>query len=68
MNETLQTVVVAVIIVVAVAWSVRRALRSNRGGCGCGCGSSCKCGGHGCEGGRKDLRSIRRRKHGKADT
>lgn len=50
MNETMQTIVVAVIIVAAVAWSVRRALRSNRGGCGCGCGSSCKCGDHGCEG------------------
>ena len=43
MNETMQTIVVAVIIVAAVAWSVRRMLKSNKGGCGCGCGSSCKC-------------------------
>ncbi|MBO7428228.1 MAG: FeoB-associated Cys-rich membrane protein [Paludibacteraceae bacterium] len=50
MNETMQTIVVAVIIVAAVAWSVRRVLKSNKGGCGCGCGSSCKCGDHGCEG------------------
>ncbi len=50
MNETMQTIVVAVIIVAAVAWSVRRMLKSNKGGCGCGCGSSCKCGDHGCEG------------------
>ena len=48
MNETMQTIVVAVIIVAAVAWSVRRMLKSNKGGCGCG--SSCKCGDHGCEG------------------
>ncbi|MBO7608369.1 MAG: hypothetical protein J6T28_12265 [Paludibacteraceae bacterium] len=54
MNETMQTIVVAVIIVAAVAWSVRRVLKSNKGGCGCGCGCDCgsagKCGDHGCEG------------------
>lgn len=52
MNETMQTIVVAVIIVAAVAWSVRRMLKSNKGGCGCGCncGSDGKCDGQGCEG------------------
>lgn len=54
MDETMQTIVVAVIIVAAVAWSVRRVLKSNKGGCGCGCGCNCgsdgKCDGQGCEG------------------
>lgn len=53
MNETLQMVIVGIILVAAVAWSVRRLLRSGRGECGCGCGgdASKKCEGHcGCEG------------------
>ena len=51
MNETLQSVVVAVIVVAAVAWSVRRLLKPKRGCCCCDaeqpdgkCDGKCGCG------------------------
>lgn len=44
-NSTVQTILVAIILLAAIAWSIKRIFFDTKGGCDCGCvDGECSCG------------------------